>query len=378
MRERLCDCPACLELETCEPSEEERLIALHNLYVSFAEVSRIRQSIADGTLWELVEQRCRSHPMLLEALRTLSRYREFMERYESLSETSAFLYTGAESYERPIVRRIQARILERYRPPRSDLVVIFPEAEKPYSRTFRIPLKDIVKREGVHAIVFSLFGPVPIELDEVYPVAQSLVPSPLDPDVENDVHTRVRQFVEFMEYEEAVWWREKETADIIQLKKLSEVPADLDEWRVAAVADLQFGPGAAKALLDGDLKLVKSKRTGKVRNVFVDGLHILSMRAHDGYFTLKAEGAKRLHKAFNPPWLRVVVEDEAAEFSREGKSVFAKFVVECDPELRPRDEVLVVNESDELCAVGQTRMNREEMLDFEVGMAVRVREGIPP
>ncbi len=42
--------------------DRERLLALHNLYVTVAEISRIRQAIVDGTLWELVDERCRGHP----------------------------------------------------------------------------------------------------------------------------------------------------------------------------------------------------------------------------------------------------------------------------------------------------------------------------
>src|SRR5206468_2076690 len=83
-----------------------------------------------------------------------------------------------------------------------------------------------------------------------------------------------------------------------------------------------------------------SKKTGRVRNVIVDGEHILSMRAHDGLFTLRLAGGEILHRAFPKPSLRVVVETETAEFNRQGKNVFAKFVRGADPNLRPMDEVL--------------------------------------
>jgi 7-cyano-7-deazaguanine tRNA-ribosyltransferase len=108
-----------------------------------------------------------------------------------------------------------------------------------------------------------------------------------------------------------------------------------------------------------------------------DGAHILSVRAEDGFYTLKSEGARFLHAAFTRPTLRVVVKSDTTEFNRQGKNVMAKFVVECDPDLRPFDECLVVDESDALAAVGRTIMNREEMLAFDRGVAVRVREGIP-
>ena len=67
-----CACAVCRshtaeELRTAK--DRERLLALHNLHVTLAEIARIRQAIADGTLWELVDERCRGHPQLLAGYR---------------------------------------------------------------------------------------------------------------------------------------------------------------------------------------------------------------------------------------------------------------------------------------------------------------------
>jgi predicted RNA-binding protein (TIGR00451 family) len=83
-----------------------------------------------------------------------------------------------------------------------------------------------------------------------------------------------------------------------------------------------------------------------------------------------------LHENFAPPRLRVTVKPDSVEFNREGKNVFAKFVVDCDENLRPGDEVLVVDEQDKLVAIGRAVMTRAEMMAFDIGVAVRVREGI--
>ena len=100
------------------------------------------------------------------------------------------------------------------------------------------------------------------------------------------------------------------------------------------------------------------------------------MRASDGFFTLKLEGAKILHEHFPFPKMRVMVSDDAEPFIRDGKNVFAKFVMNADEEIRPYDEVLIVNGRDELIGVGQAIMNRDEMLSFERGVAVKTREGL--
>jgi 7-cyano-7-deazaguanine tRNA-ribosyltransferase len=72
--------------------------------------------------------------------------------------------------------------------------------------------------------------------------------------------------------------------------------------------------------------------------------------------------------------MRVVVEDEPAEFAAKGNNVFSKFVKDCDPEIRPGDDVLVVNTKGELAAVGRALMTRDEMLAFKRGIAVRVKD----
>lgn len=97
------------------------------------------------------------------------------------------------------------------------------------------------------------------------------------------------------------------------------------------------------------------------------------MRASDGFFTLKTDGAKILHKYFKYPHLRVVISEDSVPFVKEGKSVFAKFVIECDSELRPFDECLVVDEKDNLVGIGRCILIRDEMISFNNGVAVKIR-----
>ena len=159
-----------------------------------------------------------------------------------------------------------------------------------------------------------------------------------------------------------------------------EIPAkgneQFDVRKAIAIADFQFGKNAGISLFDGKLKIVKSKKTGKIRNIYTNGKHIVSMRASDGFFTLKKEGGKLLHQTFPPPCLRIVIKNEAIPFVREGKNVFAKFVLNCDESLRPYDEALIVNKEDEMVAIGRCIMNNEEMRSFNKGIAAKTREGI--
>ena len=98
------------------------------------------------------------------------------------------------------------------------------------------------------------------------------------------------------------------------------------------------------------------------------------MRASDGMLTLKKEGAKKIHRLVSPPRMRVVISDDAVPFVSDGKSVFAQFVLDCDPSLRPYDECLIVDKDDALIAVGRCLLNQQEMMSFSHGIAVKNRE----
>lgn len=370
-----CCCPVCSrysvsELQELEATQRTRQLALHNLYVSFMELRTIRVAIAEGWLWELVEQRASANPFLADALRVLREpaHMDWLELFEPTSKKTALCYTGSQTIYQPTLYRYHKRLFSRFEPLFSTTIV-FPEGTKPYSMHYSKEMKQVLEKRNVNFVVRSTLGPVPFELDEMFPLAQSVFPLVVD--------MQTRQLAdevtdEFLRTVTVVPWGAEE---LFKAEK-SKRTVDVDLRRIAAVSDMQFGRGASEALLDGKVSLVKSKRTGKIRNISCDGSHVLSMRAEDGLFTLKLEGGRRLHRRFRYPLLRVVVTQDAVPFVREGKSVFAKFVFDCDPDLRPFDECIIVDEADEFLAVGRTLLTRDEMLSFHQGMAVKTRESI--
>jgi predicted RNA-binding protein (TIGR00451 family) len=100
------------------------------------------------------------------------------------------------------------------------------------------------------------------------------------------------------------------------------------------------------------------------------------VRATDGLILLHREGARTLHRVLPPGRLRVTVRGEAAGEVAKGRTVFAKHVVEADPEIRPGEEVLVVDPSGRLLATGTALLSGGEMKAFKEGKAVRVRRGM--
>jgi 7-cyano-7-deazaguanine tRNA-ribosyltransferase len=371
-----CNCPICSkfskeDLLELEANERTKQIALHNLYVSYMELKIIRVAITEGWLWDLVEQRASANPFLSEALRVLREpsHLQWLEQFEPMSKKTAVFYTGPQTIHRPMIYRYHTRLLTRYEP-LFRTTVIFPEGTKPYSMFYSKEMKQILAHRNVNLMVRSMLGPVPFELDEMYPLAQSVFPVLVD----QETHEKTQRLTErFLRNMKTIL---SDDPALMSSEKPLKHTLDFDKRRISSVADMQFGSGASDALFTGKLHLVKSKRTGKIRNIFCDSAHVVSMRAEDGMFTLKIHGGHRLHTKMKYPLLRVIVDDDAAPFIKEGKSLFAKFVVDCDPNLRPYDECLLVDQQDVLVGVGRTLLTRQEMLSFRYGVAVKTRDSI--
>jgi len=146
--------------------------------------------------------------------------------------------------------------------------------------------------------------------------------------------------------------------------------------KIRSIADYQLGKGAGDALFPDNVNVVFSKRTGRIRHIYLGRDLLATLRPTDGMFSLTIAGAKRLMQAANSPRLRVRVSRDAAQFIAEGRSVFAKHVINADPEIRPQEEVIVLDEDNKVLAVGKAILTGKEMRAFKKGVAVRVRKGV--
>jgi 7-cyano-7-deazaguanine tRNA-ribosyltransferase len=160
-----CSCEVCRHTtpeELRKSPERTRMLARHNLIVTLTEIARIRQAITDGTLWELVDERCRGHPELLRGYRTLLGHGEQLACHDRVSKRR-FFYRGSESCLRTEVIRYHAMIPRFYTGGKA--LVLFDR-----------PAGDF---EGQFDAVFWFrppFGPYPPELKETFPIGQSELP----------------------------------------------------------------------------------------------------------------------------------------------------------------------------------------------------------
>lgn len=145
--------------------------------------------------------------------------------------------------------------------------------------------------------------------------------------------------------------------------------------KIRIIADYQFGRGVGKSLFPNDVKIAFSKRTGRIRHVYLEGKLLGTLRPNDGLFSLTVEGARRL-MLVKPLRYWVKVQDDVSDVVAEGRSVFAKHVVDCHEDIKPEEEVVVVDGRGEVLAVGRAVLTGREMKAFMHGVAVRVRWGV--
>lgn len=146
--------------------------------------------------------------------------------------------------------------------------------------------------------------------------------------------------------------------------------------RIRKTADYQFGKGIGEVLFPDSVTIGFSKKTGRIRHVFLDGKLLATLRPTDGMFSLTINGAKRLVANLKPLRHWVKVEEDVVSFIAEGKSVFAKHVTDADVEIRPMEEVIVLDTKDNVLAVGRAVLTGREMTAFKRGVAVKVRKGV--
>jgi uncharacterized protein with predicted RNA binding PUA domain len=145
--------------------------------------------------------------------------------------------------------------------------------------------------------------------------------------------------------------------------------------RIRSVADYQFGKGVGKQLFPDNVEISYSRRTGRIRYVYLDGVRLATLRPTDGLFSLSIVGAKRIVKKASLAKCFVTVQNDVSKFIAEGGDVFAVHVLKADKEIRPKDEVIVINENGEVLAVGRAVLSGKEMKAFKIGVAVKVRRG---
>jgi 7-cyano-7-deazaguanine tRNA-ribosyltransferase len=213
-----CTCPKCSgttpkQVQELSKEQATSFLAEHNLYVCSAEMKRVKQAIEDGRLWEHVEMRAHAHPALLQALKRLSKYVEFIEKHNPTAKESGLFFFNAISLMRPEVVHYRKLLGGRYvKPKRAKTLLLMPQTEtKPfhksreYKRIARTLRQEEQGKDEIHTCFYAFpFGVVPAELDEVYPLSQHETVLPLDKETTEYVAEQVADYVNRANYETVV------------------------------------------------------------------------------------------------------------------------------------------------------------------------------
>ena len=146
-------------------------------------------------------------------------------------------------------------------------------------------------------------------------------------------------------------------------------------YRLRRIAEYQFGENMGKTLFPENIEVETSKRTGKIKRISINGRVIATLRPNDGLLALSIQGAKRIKEETKPPKLRAIAIKEVTELIERGRNLFAKHVKDADPTIIPGDEVIVVDEEDNVLAVGRAILTGKEMVAFKSGIAIKIRRG---
>lgn len=148
-------------------------------------------------------------------------------------------------------------------------------------------------------------------------------------------------------------------------RRLSESDAMLLRARAA----YQWDWSVARALIPGPEGFMVDIVRGRMRYVLMEGSVYLTLRPNDGLFSPSLAAARRIIAASEPPRYRIIIRGD-----REVRgSILARDVAGMDPELRPGDEVVIVDENDALVGVGRLRVPYRMIDGLVYGEVARVR-----
>jgi 7-cyano-7-deazaguanine tRNA-ribosyltransferase len=403
LEELPCECPICSttdvkELLKLDKPDRDLSLMKHNLFVSAAEMRRVRQAIRDGKLFELAAARSAGHPSLLEAFSTMMRNSELIVQSDPIGKSSSIMYAGPETLRRPEMVTFHSRIIKRYPYRSTETVLLVPHlGDRPFADTLPKAVEEVRKRSHERLLLFFItpFGAIPWELEHVHPAQQCIFPKQLRENELEVAAQRIQDVLDNLSFEHGFWFTRDTATDklgsVLQQKYGIEQIENLEHIGKSSIdGNANWGARKLRALLayqwminpskiqDAEsLQFVTSKNTGKIRYVKHDDKILFTLVPTTGLFTPTYEGGLELLKMNIDARYLVAINNEVSEFVAKGKSALAKFVTNADPLLRAGEEVLVTDEQGSLLGVGRALLNGSEMRAFSRGVAVTTRHSKP-
>ncbi|RAH14815.1 MAG: tRNA guanosine(15) transglycosylase TgtA [Methanobacteriota archaeon] len=418
------------EVRSMSKDERTEILAKFNLEVTLQEMSRCRQAIRDGKIWQLAEMRSHQHPSLRQAFlwlitnparssmeplilddvtaskETGSEKGAWEENWDWLvySQTSPRIgsesWGGFDTYHRPQIELARRRLFSRWKSNKTGDVILFHGASAPWRERIGY-LTDKLVNTDYELFVYTPVGLLPWGLEDLNPWAHIEGPDWLwkrRPDL-----SWAQRELERL----GITDRKIITFDISDTENLHEKmfkKLSLDEPKrdqnkrlteqmvQKLVVLLNVENSTAQDICD-DATFTMS-RTERIRNMTdKEGRHLFSPRLAEGGISLTIDGATLLHSlrkekipigfpdeefgfcpGKGPAW--IVVNDDAVPYIKQGRNVMHGFVEGVDKWLRPNENVLIVDTNGNLVGFGRSNSTVSEMASSTKGIAVKTREGI--
>lgn len=152
---------------------------------------------------------------------------------------------------------------------------------------------------------------------------------------------------------------------------------DLEALRIVRrVADYQFGRGVGEKLFPDRCIVIRSKKTGRPRYVYLDGKILATIRSGDGLIALTIHGGLRLSEILEYPKFRIVVYEKYVERVLEIEIVRSMWVKIMDCEIVPNDEVMICCEKDELVGVGKAVVSAQTISSSSNIVVAKIRHKV--
>ena len=143
--------------------------------------------------------------------------------------------------------------------------------------------------------------------------------------------------------------------------------------KLQCTLDALFGNGVSR-YMPKDVEMTFSKKTGRIRTVSHNGKLLCTLRI-DGGLAISPYFAQLLMKSKTFRENCVEINKDAAPFVSEGRSVFCKHVIWCGKKVRISADTPVLFK-DKVIAVGKAVLSSEMILDFDRGVAIKVRDSL--
>jgi 7-cyano-7-deazaguanine tRNA-ribosyltransferase len=179
-----CSCPVCIRattsaLKDLDTGDRTKALALHNLYILKKEVEACKEAIAEGRLWDLVQEKAIAHPSLFGALRNFADARDLLSGGTPLLKRKGLFVRNELDFARPELAMARDRLRRTTKVSSKTAVLVVSDIPLPMNM-LRLPAKNVPSHCDFYRF-HPVLGPYPAELEFVYPYTQTVTPSSKNP-----------------------------------------------------------------------------------------------------------------------------------------------------------------------------------------------------